>query len=320
MQLKANIGDHYPSQFKNSTDNKNNDPINTNSELNKVERMDKHRDQEFAPAVDNQTKSHSLELDLGFAIERNQLELYYQPKVFAKNNQIIGAEALIRWNHPVLGMISPNDFIPLAEKTGLIKEIGKWVTKTACMQNKAWQDAKLPLIPISVNLSATHFLEKDLITNIVQTLKETSLEPQYLEIEITETSLLEEEEIVFSILEELRNLGIKIALDDFGTGYSSLSYLNRFKGKIDILKIDRSFIHNLSSSHEEDANFIVNMIIQLSHQLKMCVIAEGVETNEQLKVLQNYNCNTIQGYLFSKPLPAEEFTQLLKKSLCEKQT
>lgn len=287
MQLKADIDETYPSQLQGQ--------------------------QLFASSVNDQTKSHSLELDLGYAIERNQLELYYQPKVYAKTKQIIGAEALIRWNHPVLGMVSPNEFIPLAEKTGLIKEIGKWVTKTACMQNKAWQDAKLPLIPISVNLSATHFLEKDLITDIVQTLEESCLEAQYLEIEITETSLLECEEIVFSILDELRKLGIKIALDDFGTGYSSLSYLNRFKGKIDMLKIDRSFIDNLSSSHEDDANFIVNMIIQLSHQLKMSVIAEGVETNEQLVVLQNYNCNTIQGYLFSRPLPACEFSKLLKQ-------
>ncbi|TQR21258.1 putative bifunctional diguanylate cyclase/phosphodiesterase [Psychrobacillus vulpis] len=262
-------------------------------------------------------KLSSIESDLRYAIERNQLELYYQPKIYAKTNQMIGAEALIRWNHPKWGIISPNEFIPLAESTGLINEIGKWVKHTACTQIKAWHEAKLPMIPISINLSATRFLERDLITNIVQTLKETNLEAQYLEIEITESSLLENEEVVFSILDDLRNLGIKIALDDFGTGYSSLSYLNRFKGKIDILKIDRSFINDLSNSHEEDSNFIVNMIIQLSHQLKMSVIAEGVETIEQLNLLQKYNCNTIQGYLFSKPLPATEFAKLLKKDRLE---
>lgn len=260
------------------------------------------------------SKSISLESSLPYAIEQNQLELYYQPKIYAKTNQIIGAEALIRWNHPEWGIISPNEFIPLAEKTGLINVIGKWVKQAACIQNKAWQDANLTKIPISINLSASRFLERDLITNIVQTLKDTNLEAQYLEIEITETSLLENEEVVFSVLDQLRNLGVKIALDDFGTGYSSLSYLNRFKGKIDILKIDRSFIQDLSSSHEEDANFIVNMIIQLSHQLKMDVIAEGVETLEQLEALQKYNCNTIQGYLFSKPLPAEEFAKLLRQA------
>ena len=256
----------------------------------------------------------SIESSLRYAIERNQLELYYQPKIYAKTNQIIGAEALIRWNHPERGIISPSEFIPLAENTGLINEIGKWVKTTACKQNKAWQESGLPMIPISINLSATRFLEKDLITNIVETLNETKLDAKYLEIEITETSLLKNEEVVFSVLDELRNLGIKISLDDFGTGYSSLSYLQRFKGKIDTLKIDRSFIKDLSCEHQEDSNFIVNMIIQLSHQLKMSVIAEGVETKEQLQVLQKYNCNTIQGYLFSKPLPAAEFAKLLMKN------
>ena len=263
--------------------------------------------------ADNEARINSLESDLKYVIERNQLELYYQPKVFAETNQIVGGEALLRWNHPEWGIISPNDFIPLAEKTGFINEIGKWVKKTACKQNKAWQDAGLPKIPISINLSATRFLESDLISHIMDTLKESKLEAQYLEIEITETFLLENEIVVFSVLDELRNIGIKIALDDFGTGYSSLSSLNRFKGKIDILKIDRSFIQDLSSSHEEDSNFIVKMIIQLSHQLKMSVIAEGVETNEQLTMLQKYNCNMIQGYLYSKPIPAIEFAKLLKK-------
>ncbi|SER69126.1 bifunctional diguanylate cyclase/phosphodiesterase [Psychrobacillus sp. OK032] len=292
MESKANLHQFNPSLFRHSSN------IIHSHQLN---------------------KSFSLESSLPYAIEQNQLELYYQPKINAKTNQIIGAEALIRWNHPKWGIISPNEFIPLAEKTGLINEIGKWVKYTACAQNKTWQEAELPMIPISINLSASRFLERDLICNIIRTLKDTKLEPQYLEIEITETSLLENEEIVFSVLDELRDLGIKIALDDFGTGYSSLSYLNRFKGKIDILKIDRSFIRDLSSSHEEDSNFIVNMIIQLSHQLKMNVIAEGVETTEQLQVLQKYNCNTIQGYLFSKPLPAHKFAELLKTSLCENQ-
>lgn len=263
--------------------------------------------------ADNEARLISLESNLGYVIERNQLELYYQPKVFAETNQIVGGEALIRWNHPEWGIISPNDFIPLAEKTGFINEIGKWVKKAACKQNKAWQDAGLPKIPISINLSATRFLESDLISHMMDTLKETQLEAQYLEIEITETFLLENEKVVFSVLDELRKLGIKIALDDFGTGYSSLSSLNRFKGKIDILKIDRSFIQDLSSSHEEDSNFIVKMIIQLSHQLKMSVIAEGVETIEQLTMLQKYNCNRIQGYLYSKPIPAIEFAKLLMK-------
>lgn len=156
-------------------------------------------------------------------------------------------------------------------------------------------------------------MEKDLVISIQETLKETQLESQYLEIEITETSILKNEETVFSLLDELKNIGIKIALDDFGTGYSSLSHLHHFNGKIDILKIDRSFIQDLSLSKQEDANFIVHMIIQLSNHLKMDVIAEGVETMEQLQVLQDYNCNTVQGYLYSKPLPANQFAELLKK-------
>ncbi|QFF98063.1 EAL domain-containing protein [Psychrobacillus glaciei] len=268
-------------------------------------------------AVDYEARLNSLKLDLTYVIARNELELYYQPKVSAETNRIIGAEALLRWNHPKWGIIGPNEFIPLAEKTGFINEIGKWVKKNACRQNKVWQDAGLLKIPVSINLSASRFLERDLITHVMDTLKETKLDPQYLEIEITETLLLENEEVVFSVLDELRNLGIKIALDDFGTGYSSLASLNRFKGKIDILKIDRSFIQGLSSSLEEDSNFIVKMIIQLSHQLKMNVIAEGVETNEQLAVLQKYNCSMIQGYLFSKPIPADEFVKLLKKDNLE---
>lgn len=254
-----------------------------------------------------------LEADLIYAIDRNEFELYYQPKVDAKSNKIIGAEALIRWNHPKYGIILPNDFIPLAEKNGFINQIGKWVKYTACTQNKAWQDADLAAIPVSINLSASRFLEDDLICSIMETLKETKLDPQYLEIEITETSILENETVVFSMLDELRNLGIKIALDDFGTGYASLSNLQLFHHKIDILKIDRSFIKNLRNPKNDEANFIVHMIIQLSNHLNMNIIAEGVETKEQLEVLQSYNCNTVQGYLYSKPVPAVEFANLLSK-------
>lgn len=305
MQPTGNLVVNQPLLHKHSADKKNNHQKNIISDLNSIEGTD--RNQGFASSLT------ALELDLVYAIDRNQFELYYQPKVDAKKDLIIGAEALIRWNHPKLGLILPMDFIPLAEKIGFINKIGKWVKKTACAQNKAWQEANLPAIPVSVNLSASRFMEKDLVISIQETLEETQLEAQYLEIEITETSILKNEEIVFSLLDELKNLGIKIALDDFGTGYSSLSHLHHFNGKIDILKIDRSFIKDLSIATQEDANFIVHMIIQLSNQLKMDVIAEGVETLEQLEVLQNYNCNTVQGYLYSKPLPANQFAELLKK-------
>lgn len=302
MQPTANLD---TSLHKNSANIKNNHQENIISDFNHIEGTDK--EQVFASS---QTE---LDMDLIYAIDKNQFELYYQPKVDTKNGLIIGAEALIRWNHPKFGLILPKDFIPLAEKTGFINTIGKWVKKTACAQNKAWQDAMLPAIPVSINLSASRFMEKDLVISIQETLKETQLESQYLEIEITETSILKNEETVFSLLDELKKIGIKIALDDFGTGYSSLSHLHHFNGKIDILKIDRSFIQDLSISKQEDANFIVDMIIQLSNQLKMDVIAEGVETMEQLQVLKDYNCNTVQGYLYSKPLPANQFAKLLKK-------
>ncbi|SFQ52424.1 EAL domain, c-di-GMP-specific phosphodiesterase class I (or its enzymatically inactive variant) [Psychrobacillus psychrotolerans] len=308
MQPKVNL-EPNPSSIKHSAVNKNNHQKNSETDLNSLNGVDS--DQAIV------SSSSVLELDLIYAIHRNEFELYYQPKVNTKENVIIGAEALIRWNHPKLGLISPNDFIPLAEKIGFINDIGKWVKKTACAQNKAWQDAKLPAIPVSINLSASRFMETDLVNSTRETLEQTKLEARYLEIEITETSIMRNEEIVFSQLDALKKLGIKIALDDFGTGYSSLSHLHHFNGKIDILKIDRSFIKDLSNTKQEDANFIVHMILQLSNHLNMDVIAEGVETMEQLKVLQNYNCNTVQGYLFSKPVPANQFAELLKKQRIE---
>ena len=315
MQSNASVDHYYPKHSSNGIIFQNNNHLVPDSALS---RKEKQNDQVFAPTLAPQIqRTLLLESELRFAIERDQLELYYQPKIDSRTNQLVGAEALIRWNHPVLGVVQPNEFIPLAEISGIINDIGNWVKLTACKQNKAWQDANLRAIPISVNLSATRFLDKDLSANIVDILEKTQIEAKYLEIEITESSLLANESIVFSVLDDLRDLGIKIALDDFGTGYSSLSCLNRFKGKIDTLKIDRSFIKELKSSHQEDANFIVNMIIQLSKQLKMDVIAEGVETREQLDVLQKYNCNTIQGYLYSKPLPACEFAQLLQKDSVE---
>lgn len=308
MQPKANL-EPNPSSIKHSAVNKNNHQKNSETDLNSLNGVDS----DLAIV----SSSSVLELDLIYAIHRNEFELYYQPKVNTKENVIIGAEALIRWNHPKLGLISPNDFIPLAEKIGFINDIGKWVKKTACAQNKAWQDAKLPAIPVSINLSASRFMETDLVNSTRETLEQTKLEARYLEIEITETSIMRNEEIVFSQLDALKKLGIKIALDDFGTGYSSLSHLHHFNGKIDILKIDRSFIKDLSNTKQEDANFIVHMILQLSNHLNMDVIAEGVETMEQLKVLQNYNCNTVQGYLFSKPVPANQFAELLKRQRIE---
>jgi diguanylate cyclase (GGDEF)-like protein/PAS domain S-box-containing protein len=284
------------------------------SALYKAKELGKNNFQVYSSSLNAQTyKIFSLESSLRSAIELDQLELHYQPKVCPNTYEIIGAEALIRWNHPEWGLVSPEEFIPLAEETGLDIEIGNWVKRTACTQNKSWQDANLPKIPVSINLSANRFLEQSLITSTIEALEETKLDSKYLEVEITETSLLENKKIVFSVLEGFKDLGVKVALDDFGTGYSSLSTLKRFKGLIDILKIDRTFINDLTPLDTADSNFFANMIIQLSQQLNINVVAEGVETNEQLQVLKNYNCNTIQGYLFSKPVPAAEFEKLLRK-------
>ena len=269
------------------------------SALYKAKEKGKNTYQIFTSSMDAETyKIFTLESDLRKALELNQLELYYQPQICATTHQIIGAEALIRWNHPEWGIVSPDEFIPIAEETGIIIEIGKWIKETACTQNKAWQDAGLPAIPVSINLSAHRFLEKDLIVNIKEILEKTNLDPQYLEIEIVETSLLENEKVVFSILDELRKIGIQIFLDDFGTGYSSLSYLKRFKGRIDTLKIDRSFINDLSRTDVDDSNFITKTIIQLAQHLKMDVVAEGVETVEQLEILKEYNATLFKDIYF----------------------
>ncbi|SER99469.1 bifunctional diguanylate cyclase/phosphodiesterase [Psychrobacillus sp. OK032] len=289
---------------------------NADSALYKAKELGKNNFQVFSSSLNAQTyKIFSLESSLRKAIELGQFELYYQPKICPSTYEIVGAEALIRWNHPEWGLVSPDEFIPLAEETGLHIEIGAWVKRTACTQNKSWQEAGLPKVPVSINLSANRFLEKSLITNVIEILEETKLESQYLEIEITESSLLENEKVVFSVLEELKSLGIKVSLDDFGTGYSSLSSLKRFKGLIEVLKIDRTFINDLTPKDTADSNFITKMIIQLSQQLNMKVVAEGVETVEQLKVLSNYNCDLIQGYLFSKPVSATEFEKLLRKGI-----
>ena len=284
------------------------------SALYKAKEKGKNTYQIHTSSIDAESyRIFTLEADLRQALEQNQLELYYQPKVSAATYQITGAEALIRWNHPEWGIVSPDDFIPLAVETGIITEIEEWIANTVCSQNKAWQNAGLPAIPLSMNLSAHRFLETDMICDMGDILAKNKLDPEYLEIEILETTLLENEKTVFSVLDELKKIGIRISIDDFGTGYSSLSYLTQFKGRIDTLKIDRSFISDLSQADVDDANFITKTIIQLAQHLKMEVVAEGVETKEQLDILTDYKCNKIQGYLFSKPVPASEFAALLRQ-------
>lgn len=248
-----------------------------------------------------------MENQLHQALDRNELIVYYQPQINISNGEIAGMEALIRWNQPERGLVPPGEFIPLAEETGLIVPIGKWVLKTACAQNMAWQRMGLPPQRVSVNLSLRQFQQPDLVEMIAEVLRETGLDPDYLELEITETIAMYNESYVISKLNKIRNLGIHIAIDDFGTGYSSLSYLRKFP--IDTLKIDRSFVNDIST--DNGAMAIARSTISLAQSLQLNVVAEGVETEEQLRFLSEQKCNLAQGYLFSKPLPADEFEKLL---------
>ncbi|MBG9735475.1 hypothetical protein ABD86_23880 [Paenibacillus alvei] len=242
-----------------------------------------------------------LEGDLRKAVQRNELVLHYQPQVSTTDSKMIGVEALVRWNHPTRGLLMPGAFIPLAEDTGMISEIGNWVIREACRQMKEWHDAGGPLIPVSVNLSTQQFHHSNLTEQVRVVLHETGLPSQYLELEITE-SMMMDAGISTTILHELNKLGIRISLDDFGTGYSSLSYLKTFP--IHKLKIDKSFIADISSNENDKA--IVATIISMAQHLKLDVIAEGIETKEQLDILTEKECREIQGYYFSKPLPAAD--------------
>ncbi|QGH33361.1 EAL domain-containing protein [Gracilibacillus salitolerans] len=236
------------------------------------------------------------------AIALEEFLLVYQPQIDAVTNKVYGAEALIRWNNKELGMISPGQFIPLAEDSGLIVPIGEWVIREACQQVKQWQEEGHPLFPISVNLSIRQFYQTDLIPVVQNIIEEIGIEPEYLELEITE-SMAMDADTASTVLHELKEIGVKIAIDDFGTGYSSLSYLKQFP--IDHLKIDQSFIQDISDNGDDED--IVSAIITLAHNLKMATIAEGVETEAHIKFLQKHQCDVLQGYYFSKPLEPQAF-------------
>jgi diguanylate cyclase (GGDEF)-like protein/PAS domain S-box-containing protein len=264
----------------------------------------------FTPALNEKALERlRLETDLRKALERDELVLHYQPQVSLHSGRIVGMEALIRWQHPQLGMVAPGRFIALAEETGLIVPIGQWVLRTACRQTRAWQEAGLATLRIAVNLSARQFGERDLVQSITAILAETGLDAQLLELELTEGMVMEDVERTIGILHELKALGLHLSIDDFGTGYSSLSYLKRFP--IDVLKIDQSFVRDMTANADSAA--IVKAIISLARNLRLQVIAEGVETESQLAYLRENDCSQMQGYYFSRPLAADAFEEILRQ-------
>ncbi|WP_419880573.1 EAL domain-containing protein [Peribacillus sp. B-H-3] len=254
--------------------------------------------------IENTHKKTQLETQLRQALEREEFRLYYQPKLDLVTGQIVGMEALIRWEHPVTSMISPLDFIPLAEETGLILPIGEWVLRTACKQNKAWQDMGLPPFVMAVNLSACQISQPHLVEMVQQIIEDNGIPSKYLELEITESMMMDVPSAL-PVLKELKQMGVQISLDDFGTGYSSLQYLKEFP--IDTIKIDQSFVRHCTEDSKDST--LVKAIIAMSHQLNLKVVAEGVETKDDLVFLQQHLCNMGQGYFFSKPLPPNKIVE-----------
>ncbi|SFH78767.1 PAS domain S-box-containing protein/diguanylate cyclase (GGDEF) domain-containing protein [Collimonas sp. OK307] len=250
-----------------------------------------------------------IEGDLRNALERKELLLYYQPQVDLRTGRMVGMEALIRWKHPQLGMISPTRFIDLAEETGLIVQMGAWVMHTACEQNKAWQRMGLGYLRMSVNLSTRQFFQQNLVQQVAEMLEATGLAPHYLEIELTESLVMTDVELAVGILNDLKSIGVQLSIDDFGTGYSSLAYLKSFP--IDALKIDQSFVRDITVDQDDAA--IVASIISLAHNLRLQVIAEGVETQEQLSYLQRHRCDEMQGFYFSEPVSAADIEIILRE-------
>jgi diguanylate cyclase (GGDEF)-like protein/PAS domain S-box-containing protein len=268
----------------------------------------------FKPAMNvRAVERQSIEESLRRALEREEFLVQYQPKVNLKTLEITGAEALIRWKHPVRGMVPPSDFIPIAEDCGLIVPIGNWVLREACKQARTWMDAGLPLATMAVNISAMEFRDEDFLDGVFRILRETGLNPAALELELTESVLMKRAESTQSILKILRGSGIQLAVDDFGTGYSSLSYLRKFP--IDALKIDQSFIRQITTVPDETT--IVTAVISMGRSLKLRVVAEGVETMDELTFLQAHQCEDAQGYYFSRPVLPERFAQLLKNGIPE---
>lgn len=256
---------------------------------------------------------HAVEASLRLALQNDEFVVYYQPRIALQTERMVGVEALIRWRKPQQGLVLPSDFIPVAEETGLIVPIGRWVLHEACRQARAWLDAGLPPLRISVNVSAVELRAFDFVASVRNILTRTGIKPDLLELEITETFLMQDEKVTDATLRALKEMGVKLALDDFGTGYSSLSYVKRLP--ITCLKIDRSFVRNLGSGDDADDASIVSAVINMGRSLHMCVVAEGVETLQQLMYLREQGCPEAQGFYFSCPVEQDEIERMLRRGM-----
>jgi diguanylate cyclase (GGDEF)-like protein len=287
---------------------------NADTAMYQAKENGRHCYQFFEPEMNvRAVERQFIEEGLRRGLQRHEFALYYQPIINLTTGAITGAEALIRWAHPVRGMIPPLQFIPVAEECGLIVPIGQWVMREACRQARTWLDAGLPMLTIAVNVSAMEFRDASFLENLFVTLGETGFDPKSLEVELTESVLMKHAESVAAILQSLREVGIRVAIDDFGTGYSSLGYLRKFP--LDALKIDQSFVRQIDTVGEDTA--IVTAVIGMAQSLKLRVIAEVVETLEQLEFLKAHQCEEAQGYYFSRPVPAEQFAKLLETGIPE---
>jgi EAL domain-containing protein (putative c-di-GMP-specific phosphodiesterase class I) len=257
----------------------------------------------------------TLEHDLRRALQKGELVLHYQPRINLESGAVDGVEALVRWMHPERGLILPDNFIPIAEETGLIVQLGEWVLQRACEQSRAWKAARLPRVAMAVNLSARQFREENLVRRVAKIVRETGLKPGELEMELTESMIMHDAELAIATLRELKALGVRLSVDDFGTGYSSLSYLQRLP--IGTLKIDKSFVQAIGGG-DPDAGVLARAIISLGHSLHLKVVAEGVETEAQLAFLKQHRCDEAQGFYFARPMPPEECAGFLERRQAEK--
>jgi EAL domain-containing protein (putative c-di-GMP-specific phosphodiesterase class I) len=288
---------------------------NADTAMYQAKENGRQRFQYFEPSMNARAvERQSIEESLRRALERRQFALHYQPKIDFKTGAITGAEALIRWTHPVRGSVSPAQFIPVAEACGLILPIGNWVLHEACEQARAWADAGLPMTTMAVNVSAMEFRNEGFLDGLFAILAETGLDPSLLELEVTESILMKHAESAAIILQTLRDRGVHVSLDDFGTGYSSLSYLRKLP--IDALKIDQSFVAQITTEGDQaDEASIVIAVISMARGLKLRVIAEGVETLNQKTFLQAHECDEAQGYYFSRPVLPQRFAELLRTGI-----